>query len=149
MTYQTRDAVTAMVAASGTPLTDLRVDGGASAMDATLQIQADQLGVPVRRPVDQETTALGAAFLAGLAEGVWPDLASIAARWQLDATFTPAADRTMADLAHGAMAPGGRAFTRLATGAQLTLECVGDPGEEGDVCAFTLTDGSIRPTGRH
>jgi glycerol kinase len=100
MAYQTRDVVSAMVAASGTPLTDLRVDGGASAMDVMLQMQADQLGVPVLRPIDQETTALGAAFLAGLAEGVWPDLASIAARWDLDATFTPADDRTMADLAH-------------------------------------------------
>ena len=74
MAYQTRDVVEAMVDASGTPIRDLRVDGGASAMDVMLQIQADQLGVPVRRPVDQETTALGAAFLAGLAEGVWPDL---------------------------------------------------------------------------
>ena len=100
MAYQTRDVVSAMVAASGTPITDLRVDGGASAMDVMLQMQADQLGVTVRRPVDQETTALGAAFLAGLAEGVWPDLASIAARWELDATFTPADDRTIADLAH-------------------------------------------------
>ena len=100
MAYQTRDVVSAMVAASGTPITDLRVDGGASAMDVMLQMQADQLGVPVRRPVDQETTALGAAFLAGLAEGVWPNLASIAARWELDATFTPADDRTIADLAH-------------------------------------------------
>jgi glycerol kinase len=100
MAYQTRDVVSAMVATSGTPITDLRVDGGASAMDVMLQMQADQLGVPVRRPVDQETTALGAAFLAGLAEGVWPDLASIAARWELDATFTPADDRTIADLAH-------------------------------------------------
>ena len=69
-------------------------------MDVLLQMQADQLGVTVRRPVDQETTALGAAFLAGLAEGVWPDLDSIAARWQLDAKFTPADDRTFADLAH-------------------------------------------------
>ncbi len=100
MAYQTRDVVAAMVDASGTPIRDLRVDGGAAAMDVMLQIQADQLGVPVRRPVDHETTALGAAFLAGLAEGVWPDLASIAARWQLDATFTPADDRTGADLAH-------------------------------------------------
>ena len=100
MAYQTRDVVSAMVATSGTPITDLRVDGGASAMDVMLQMQADQLGVPVRRPVDQETTALGAAFLAGLAEGVWPDLASIAARWELDATFTPTDDRTIADLAH-------------------------------------------------
>ena len=81
MAYQIRDVVDAMVAASGTPIVDLRVDGGASVMDLLLQIQADQLGVTVRRPVDQETTALGAAFLAGLAEGVWPDLDAIAATW--------------------------------------------------------------------
>ncbi len=101
MTYQTRDVVDAMVAASGTPITDLRVDGGASVMDFMLQMQADQLGVTVRRPADQETTALGAAFLAGLAEGVWPDLDAIQATWQLDATFEPDPDRTFTDLAHG------------------------------------------------
>ena len=101
MTYQVRDAVDAMTAASGTPLHDLRVDGGASAMDAMLQMQADQLGVTVRRPVDQETTALGAAYLAGLAEGVWPSLGAIAAQWQLDAEFVPAGDRTIADQLHG------------------------------------------------
>ncbi|MAT06155.1 MAG: glycerol kinase [Acidimicrobiaceae bacterium] len=100
MTYQTRDVVDAMVAASGTPITDLRVDGGASVMDDMLQMQADQLGVTVRRPVDQETTALGAAFLAGLAEGVWPDLAAIHDAWRLDATFEPEPDRTFTDLAH-------------------------------------------------
>jgi glycerol kinase len=100
MTYQTRDVVDAMVEASGTPIVDLRVDGGASVMDFMLQMQADQLGVTVRRPVDQETTALGAAFLAGLAEGVWPDLDAIQATWQLDATFEPEPDRTRADLAH-------------------------------------------------
>jgi glycerol kinase len=69
-------------------------------MDIMLQLQADQIGVPVRRPADQETTALGAAFLAGLAEGVWPDLAAIEATWQLDAAFEPAPDRTFTDLAH-------------------------------------------------
>jgi len=100
MAFQTRDAVDAMVSASGTPLTDLRVDGGASVMDLLLQLQADQLGVSVRRPVDQETTALGAAFLAGLAEGVWPSLASIGERWQLDAEVQPSADRGDADAAH-------------------------------------------------
>jgi glycerol kinase len=86
-----------MVAASGTPLTDLRVDGGASVMDVLLQHQADQLGVPVRRPTDQETTALGAAYLAGLAERVWPDLAAVGAQWRLERDFEPAADRTAAD----------------------------------------------------
>ena len=100
MTYQVRDAVDAMSAASGTPVRDLRVDGGASAMDLMLQMQADQLGVTVRRPVDQETTALGAAFLAGLAEGVWPSLDAISEQWRLDAEFVPAGDRTAADLLH-------------------------------------------------
>ena len=100
MTYQVRDAVDAMSAASGTAVRDLRVDGGASAMDMMLQMQADQLGVSVRRPVDQETTALGAAFLAGLAEGVWPSLDAISEQWRLDAEFAPEPDRTMADLLH-------------------------------------------------
>jgi glycerol kinase len=99
--HQVRDAVDAMVAASGTQIRELRVDGGASVMDLLLQMQADQLGVPVVRPADQETTALGAAFLAGLAEGVWPDLAAIAATWHVDARFEPAGDRTFPDLFHG------------------------------------------------
>jgi glycerol kinase len=90
MAYQTRDVVDAMVRASGTALTELRVDGGASVMDLLLELQAEQLGVVVRRPRDQETTALGAAFLAGLAEGVWPSLDSVTERWQLDAEFIPA-----------------------------------------------------------
>ena len=89
MALQTRDAVEAMVTASGVGLAELRVDGGASVMDLLLRIQADQLGIPVRRPADQETTALGAAFLAGLAEGIWPDLASIEARWTTDALVEP------------------------------------------------------------
>jgi glycerol kinase len=102
MAYQTRDAIDAMVAVAGVPVRDLRVDGGASVMDLLMQFQADQLGVTVRRPKDQETTALGAAFLAGLAEGVWPSLESLAARWQLDAEFEPAGDdaRAMADALH-------------------------------------------------
>jgi glycerol kinase len=100
MVYQTRDVIDAMVAASGTRITDLRVDGGASVMDFMLQLQADQLGATVRRPVDQETTALGAAFLAGLAEGVWSSIDDIQAAWQLDATFEPSSDRTSADALH-------------------------------------------------
>ena len=98
--YQVRDVVDAMVAASGTPITDLRVDGGASVMDVLCQFQADQLGVTVQRPVDQETTALGAAFLAGLAEGVWESTDAIGEQWQLDARFTPSSDRTDADARH-------------------------------------------------
>ncbi|PIE32365.1 MAG: glycerol kinase [Ilumatobacter coccineus] len=97
MTYQTRDVVEAMVSASGIPITELRVDGGASVMDFMLQLQADQLGVRVVRPADQETTALGAAFLAGLAEGVWRDLDEISSMWSFEAGFDPAPDRTTAN----------------------------------------------------
>ena len=71
MVLQTRDVVSAMNAASGIPLRELRVDGGAAAMDLMLQLQADALGVDVVRPRIIESTALGAAMLAGLAEGVW------------------------------------------------------------------------------
>jgi glycerol kinase len=100
MAFQTRDAVAAMESASGTTIRGLRVDGGASVMDAMLQFQADQLGVTVRRPTDQETTALGAAYLAGLAEGVWPSVEAISSQWQVDAEFTPQADRTLGDALH-------------------------------------------------
>jgi glycerol kinase len=96
MAYQTRDVVEAMSAASGQSLAELRVDGGASAMDVLLQFQADQLGVPVARPELQETTVAGAAYLAGLAEGVWA-ADDLAALWQLDRRFEPAVDRADAD----------------------------------------------------
>ncbi len=100
MAYQVRDVVDVMVAASGTPITDLRVDGGASVMDLLCQFQADQIGTTVNRPVDQETTALGAAFLAGLAEGVWETTDAIGEAWTLDASFVPAEDRTASDAVH-------------------------------------------------
>ena len=100
MAYQTRDVVEAMARAAGREVRELRVDGGAAAMDLLLQLQADQLGVTVRRPVDQETTALGAAYLAGLAEGAWASLDDIAAAWQQDAEFNPIGDRAVADVAH-------------------------------------------------
>jgi glycerol kinase len=89
MVFQTRDAIDAMTSAGGVTLAELRVDGGASVMDMMLQHQADELGVPVLRPVDHETTALGAAYLAGLAEGVWSSTDDTRAMWQLDARFEP------------------------------------------------------------
>jgi glycerol kinase len=89
---QTRDAVLAMSSASGHPVRGLRADGGAAANDLLLQLQADHLEVPVARPVIQETTALGAAYLAGLAEGVWGSTDDITANWHLDARFDPAGD---------------------------------------------------------
>ena len=100
MAYQTRDVVDAMAAATGQPLTELRVDGGASVLDLLLQIQADQLRVPVARPVVRETTALGAAFLAGLAEGVWSSTEEVAGLWQQDAVFNPRAPQSVVDERH-------------------------------------------------
>ena len=103
---QTRDVVDAMSAASGHPIRALKADGGASANDLLLQLQADHLGVPVSRPVIQETTALGAAYLAGLAEGVWASTADITANWQLDAVFEPARDLESLAPQHEAWARG-------------------------------------------
>jgi glycerol kinase len=97
MAYQTRDVVDAMSAASGQVIPELRVDGGASAMDLLLQFQADQLQVPVARPVVQETTALGAAYIAGLAEGVWSSADEVASRWTLDRRFEPRIQPAEAD----------------------------------------------------
>ena len=87
--FQTRDVVDAMTSAAGVLVTDMRVDGGAAVMDVLLQLQANQLGVNVLRPRELETTAMGAAFLAGLAEGVWPSLQSVTDAWQLDQQFVP------------------------------------------------------------
>ncbi len=99
MAYSTRDVVDAVVAATGTPLAELRVDGGASAMDVLCQLQADVLGVPVRRPAVQETTVVGAAYLAGLAEEVWDSPAAAAAAWTEADAFTPARDPGPVDVA--------------------------------------------------
>jgi glycerol kinase len=89
MAYQTRDVLEVMVADSGLALEQLRVDGGASAMDLLCQFQADLLGVPVLRPTVAETTALGAGFLAGLGAGVWASTDELAAVWQLERRFDP------------------------------------------------------------
>jgi glycerol kinase len=75
---------------SGIPLSELRVDGGAAVNDAMLQLQADLLGVPVVRPKVTETTALGAAYLAGLAVGVWESAGTVSRQWQVDKRFEPA-----------------------------------------------------------
>jgi len=98
MVFQTRDVIDAMTRASGVPIRDLRVDGGAAVMNLMLQMQSDQLGVDVVRPTELETTAIGAAYLAGLAEGVWGSTDEIASRWELERRFSPRnADR---DAAH-------------------------------------------------
>ena len=81
-----------MQADSGTPLTRLRVDGGATANDLLMQIQADVLDIPVERPAVRETTALGAALLAGLAVGFYADSAAVAPARRVERTFEPAID---------------------------------------------------------
>jgi glycerol kinase len=86
---QALDVLAAMQEDAGIALTTLKVDGGAAANGFLMQFQADVLGVPVERPVVNETTAMGAAFLAGLAVGVWRDTAEIAALWQRDRRFDP------------------------------------------------------------
>src|SRR5487761_183761 len=96
MAYQTRDVVEAMERDSGTRFRELRVDGGAVVMDVLCQFQADLLGIPVRRPRQTETTALGAAFLAGLGAGLWKD-DDLADLWKLDREFEPNMSRDQAD----------------------------------------------------
>jgi glycerol kinase len=89
MAYQTRDVLNCMAKDSGITLKELRVDGGAAANNFLMQFQADILGVPVERPVIVETTALGAAYLAGLAVGFWHDREQITNNWQVERKFEP------------------------------------------------------------
>jgi len=89
MAYQTRDVLAAMQADAGIELKELRADGGAIANDFLAQFQSDILGVPVLRPDVAETTALGAAYLAGLATGFWSSREEIAQQWALNRRFAP------------------------------------------------------------
>ncbi len=99
MALQTRDVIEAVNRTAGLEVSELRADGGA-ASDLVLQLQADQLGVPVIRPVTRETTALGAAYLAGLAEGVWGSLDDITHNWALETELRRAVDPILADADH-------------------------------------------------
>ncbi|HEV8148325.1 MAG TPA: glycerol kinase GlpK [Bryobacteraceae bacterium] len=91
--YQTRELVTAMEADSGQKLKELRVDGGATANNFLMQFQADILGCPIVRPADIETTALGAAYLAGLATGFFKSLGDLEKFWRAERTFQPQMDK--------------------------------------------------------
>src|SRR5882672_10366267 len=94
--YQVADLLDAMAADSGIALTELRVDGGAATNDTLMQFQADLLGVPVVRPAVTETTALGAAYLAGIAVGYWKSAADVSGQWKVDRRFEPAMPRATA-----------------------------------------------------
>jgi glycerol kinase len=113
--FQSAEVLAAMQRDAGISLAELRVDGGASANDLLMQFQADILGVPVVRPRILETTALGAAYLAGLATGVWRNLDAITAHWQEKARFEPSMSR---DAAEARMAEWSRALGRAANWAQ-------------------------------
>ncbi len=107
--FQSAEVLIAMEADSGITLKELRVDGGATSNNLLLQFQADLLGVPVVRPKITETTALGAAYLAGLAVGIYKTKAEIASHWQRDRTFEPAMSR---DEAQARMAKWAKAVAR-------------------------------------
>src|SRR5262249_32819222 len=89
MAYQTRDVLDLMQREAGLTLSSLKVDGGAAANNALLQFQSDLVDVSVRRPVVAETTALGAAYLAGLAVGYWSSQDDVSHNWALERTFEP------------------------------------------------------------
>jgi glycerol kinase len=95
--YQSAELLLAMQKDASTPIKELRVDGGASANNLLMQHQADLLGVPVVRPRIIETTALGAAYLAGLTAGVWKNMNAIAEHWQIERTFVPMISRDEAE----------------------------------------------------
>ncbi len=95
--FQSAEVLAAMQRDAGRPLLELRVDGGATSNDLMMQFQADLLGVPVVRPKVTETTALGAAYLAGLAVGFWDSTDEVAANWQVDRRFEPTIAREDAD----------------------------------------------------
>jgi glycerol kinase len=98
--FEVRDVLETMPHFGPGQTSTLRVDGGASANDLLCQVQADQIGVPVERPRIVETTALGAAFLAGLGTGVWSSTDDLRETWQLERRFEPEADRASADAGH-------------------------------------------------
>jgi len=95
--YQTRELTDAMQADAGERISELRVDGGAAANNFLMQFQADILGCPIVRPADIETTALGAAYLAGLATGFWKSVAEVESFWRAERTFEPVMDATTRD----------------------------------------------------
>ncbi len=100
MVFQTRDVIESMRKASGRSIRNLKADGGASVMNMMLQLQANHLQVNVYRPTSHETTALGAAYLAGLAHGFWKSLEEIASLWSVEFTAHPRELTEIDEFAH-------------------------------------------------
>jgi glycerol kinase len=117
--YQSTDVLRAMEADTGLPITDLKVDGGASANNLLMQFQADIARTRVSRPVIRETTALGAAYLAGLAVGIWPDRDTIRQQWTLEHGFAPQLPASEVDARYAGWQRAVRA-TRFFGGADLS-----------------------------
>jgi glycerol kinase len=126
--FQTRAVLDAMIEDSGVQLAVLKCDGGATVNNLLMQIQADVLGVPVVRPIVAETTALGAAYAAGLAMGVWPDLESLRHQWKADRLWEPrwSADQR-ADAYRGWQKAVERSFGWVSDLAPLAGPLHGDP----------------------
>jgi glycerol kinase len=100
--YQSLDLVRAMEKDTGTQLTELKVDGGASRDAFLMQFQADIMGGEIKRPVVRETTALGAAYLAGIAAGFWKNKDEVRTKWRCDVTFAPKMEKArQAELLEG------------------------------------------------
>jgi glycerol kinase len=113
--YQTRDVLDLMAAEAGRRPPELRVDGGATENDFLCQFQADVLGVPVLRPRVRETTALGAAYLAGMGVGLWRDAETLRGLWRLERAFEPAMDAARRDALYAGWR---RAVERARSGRQ-------------------------------
>jgi len=137
--YQTRDVLEAMAEESGLDLKTLRVDGGAVVNDFLMQFQADILGVPVERPVVSETTALGAAYLAGLAVGYWHDRDEIARLWARERVFEPGMD----DATRARFYRGWRRAVKRSLAWETAGEAAGDAGGP-DTAPAASGDGSPR-----
>ncbi len=117
--FQTSDVLDAMQADSNISIRELHVDGGATMNDTLMQFQADLLDVPLVRPKIWETTALGAAYLAGLAVGLWKDTAELQSQWQRQKTFQPSLDRAQRRRVEAPLAQSRRTLQRLVEGLKL------------------------------
>ena len=133
---QVADVLEAMAADAGTSVDGLRVDGGAAANDLLLQLQADLLGVPVERPVVAETTALGAAYLAGLAVRYWADRAEIESNWALDRRFEPDDVRRSTRIDARRLASRGRTLSRVGgRGSMKIMDSGARQNSESGLCS--------------